>query len=793
MPPSAAGLERLWAALAEAGYEASVRHDEFPSLVELRDERSGGEIQRFAVFVHDLDEPEEGSSWIRPEGRWPREAEDKIGSIRRRRLTLGYVPRIDVFAGWPSHDAGESRRKRLWVPRRALLEAEAEGWSEPRTSSIAYCFRPQEVRRYLRRHAEAEGELRTVLVEGIRRSFYASGSALRDFAVGPVRLPAPDAFEPLRPAAEEKPPAVETGFSSLDGPPRELLRALEPDQRCLFWFGVGAGMETSIESSPIPLPKDLPEGTRLTVQLFPFEDGLQLEGPTRGELEVLGDGRARVTGPAAEVPNDSGLGELVLFFGVRTLDRVGEQRLRCNLYLGSTVLQSRLVTCQVGVDGQAALPPIRSEVDYAIASVLDPERLDRIPCHDFSITVNGGGLQAQPTHELRFFGAEREFTGSASISGDKLGRAITATRGALRQASWETEEEWIEEKDDYCYAESSIPLARLEADLKRMALRGSQIYEEIVGALSAEMGGPIALEEAMREPGRVQMVTVDNGLYVPAALFYDQPFEDSPGAEDVDRYHLCEEFVNVLADEAPLEESRCMRGHCPSYEDEFAICPSGFWGFRHEIGWPIADPETLDRELPSNGTAQMVVGVSTALELQKDHVRTIRTIGSGELVKSREEFKKVAIPASPHLVYFYCHGGIGTGTGAPFIELGPRNSAGITRNFLRREKIRWEGDSPRPVVFINGCHTSALDPESIASLVEGFVQVSNAIGVIGTEVTIFEPLACAFGETVLKGFLAEKKTIGAAVRHARLELLKTRNPLGLVYVPFVASEIQLGA
>ena len=64
------------------------------------------------------------------------------------------------------------------------------------------------------------------------------------------------------------------------------------------------------------------------------------------------------------------------------------------------------------------------------------------------------------------------------------------------------------------------------------------------------------------------------------------------------------------------------------------------------------------------------------------------------------------------------------------------------------------------------------------------------MGVVGTEITIFEPLATAFAEECLAHFLNEVP-IGDAIRQARLKLLQDGNPLGLVYIPFVVSSVRL--
>jgi len=138
-------------------------------------------------------------------------------------------------------------------------------------------------------------------------------------------------------------------------------------------------------------------------------------------------------------------------------------------------------------------------------------------------------------------------------------------------------------------------------------------------------------------------------------------------------------------------------------------------------------------------------------------------------------------------VYFYCHGGVTPGR-VPYIQVGPITERGFTRDMVRSRSIRWR--NPRPLVFINGCHTTALEPETALEFVSAFVENAFAAGVIGTEITIFEPVARAFAEECLRRFL-DGQPIGEAVRGARLKMLKDGNPLGLVYIPFVLATLSL--
>jgi hypothetical protein len=144
--------------------------------------------------------------------------------------------------------------------------------------------------------------------------------------------------------------------------------------------------------------------------------------------------------------------------------------------------------------------------------------------------------------------------------------------------------------------------------------------------------------------------------------------------------------------------------------------------------------------------------------------------------------------AGIHLLYFYCHGGVQDRV--PFLKVGGPGERGITGDLLFSERIRWS--SPRPLVFINGCRTTELEPETAIELVSSLVRRAQAAGVIGTEITVFEPLARDFAEAYLQRFL-NGATVGEAVRGARLALLARGNPLGLAYIPFALESLQLVA
>lgn len=223
------------------------------------------------------------------------------------------------------------------------------------------------------------------------------------------------------------------------------------------------------------------------------------------------------------------------------------------------------------------------------------------------------------------------------------------------------------------------------------------------------------------------------------------------------------------------------------------ICPSGFWGFRHSLGMPLSEENKSDvcPQILVEDKLNMAVGVATNLKFLKTHVTEVeadaRKLKSGLIWKYADTRDKVfdILKESPHLVYFYCHGGLSRDS-LPFLQVGASDL--IFPSTLSTKDVFW--NQPRPLVFINGCHTTAVDPLKALQFIGPLMTDSGSAGVIGTEITIFEELATEFARECLARFCANEP-IGNAIRSARLKLLADGNPLGLVYIPFVMAGLKL--
>jgi hypothetical protein len=598
------------------------------------------------------------------------------------------------------------------------------------------------------------------------------------------------------PAVPER--TVSTGFSS-PGSPLDALAsttALRPDSDYLFWLEIGPPVPESIESVPTLLPAELPADALLDVVVYgagltptPGEEAGQLRLKEKGALVEQQATKVSAQAASPESSHMSGvtlsIQERRLFFNVRTPSRPSLAQLRCNIYHGQVLVQSRIISAQVRTDTQKT-GRLTSELDYTLAPSLSPRHLGSIPSHRLSILLN---RTERGTHLLTFKG-EEDFSNSAEIDMQALQQAIDIARHALRRVAWGTELEW---NDSDVYAYSRPDPNRLERDLISLGLAGFRLYAALADQLSGGAEKAEELERLMLRPGLVQIALKGTSRrLLPAALFYD--YRGLHANLPLETYALCQQFKEALANQQPLEECACFAGDCPARGERALICPSGFWGYRHRLGLPVSIATAPDApsEIAYQGLPSMTLGVATDLADQETHAAAIRQLLAGGEVAYADSFEELLDAfrsGSSAIVYLYCHGGLAQDAW-PYVRVGPEGEPVLTADILFSERIRWQ--SPRPLVFINGCRSVAVEPDKVVELVGALVGNAHAAGVIGTEITVFEPMATVFGVEYLQRFL-RGVPVGEAVRAARLTLLQQGNPLGLVYVPFALASLRLAA
>jgi hypothetical protein len=388
----------------------------------------------------------------------------------------------------------------------------------------------------------------------------------------------------------------------------------------------------------------------------------------------------------------------------------------------------------------------------------------------------------------------------------------------MHKVSWGNEDEWDPDpnkKLSYRYQNSPFDKKKLATDLAYLARAGWRIYAAFLSSLNVK---PKALAALLANPGLIQIaLKLSPKAVLPAAIVYDYPWKPSVFDLPTADFDLCPTFSDALdqarAGGPPLEDCACFHGGCALKAEieamttlldlKAVICPSGFWGYRHLLGLPLTQ-DGVNNDVPPviefKDSLRMYACVSTdpGFVERDPHFENLKKLKSELRIERDESYgpfiTRLKTPGTPtpQFLYFYCHGGVKAGTLDPFLEFGKGDQ--IEQPDWLGEGIEWTG--PNPLVFINGCHTTALNPEVTLDFVSAFVQWSGAAGVIGTEITIFEPLAVKFAEECFKRFIGaapykEPMPIGQAVRGARLELLRQGNPLGLVYIPYAVASLRL--
>lgn len=589
---------------------------------------------------------------------------------------------------------------------------------------------------------------------------------------------------------------VNTDFAGAAAPgqPLDRKQPLQQGQAYYFRVHVGEAEASSIEAAPALLPAQLlRETVDLRVVIFSEDFGLSED---TGVLRVPTDGPASVAEPAS-TPAGIAAGDPLLserlFFLVRVPGgKRGVCSLRVNIYRNSMLVQSRLVRARVGAGRPLAEngAQLLSALDYNLSPALTPGHLGAVAPHKLSLMLNADdeGNQA-----FRLVGQEGQelFSNSAPLPAGLIGDLLSQARGALRRAAWGSDAEW-DGTASYRYEPSAAAAklaGQLTSDLGDLAAAGARIYAAIKDNLGRGKHGAEQLRALMRTPGAVQMASkLDASDIVPIALIYDYKIDSQ------DIRGLCPQFEQSLAKVqqtgGSLADQPCFKGDCPSRDNLNLVCPSGFWGFRHDIGVPTPTPYGPPVSLTIPYHDQPLIDLATYADFEQlgPHLRWFGTLAATVKRESdRAAVISLLTSTEPQLVYFYCHGVL-QGT-RPSLKVGSKANPGyLTYDNWSNLGIEWP--EARPLVFVNGCHTTAIGPDQALNLVRALVQQAEAAGVIGTEITIFEPLAQGFAQALLPLFL-NGVPLGRAVREARLALLAQRNPLGLVYTPHAYAELKL--
>jgi hypothetical protein len=196
----------------------------------------------------------------------------------------------------------------------------------------------------------------------------------------------------------------------------------------------------------------------------------------------------------------------------------------------------------------------------------------------------------------------------------------------------------------------------------------------------------------------------------------------------------------------------------------------------------------------------VAAGASLDGPLTERHLRRLRAGLSGcrliqPPVPTQEELATTLGPETMDGVYFYCHCGYDRRSDKAaadrFLELGSYTVEPLDVNLWARTAWPYpHWPRRRPLVVLNGCHTTEVTSGTLNSFVPAFTQWGGASGVLGTEITLEQGLAGWAMEEVLAR-LSNGQPIGTALHGTRWAMLRRGNLMGLAYTPYCLANLAL--
>lgn len=468
-----------------------------------------------------------------------------------------------------------------------------------------------------------------------------------------------------------------------------------------------------------------------------------------------------------------------LYFRLVTPVQTGRCRLRLGVYVRENLVQSYQIFAHIApVEGEIPAGAAKgwwSRCEYTLSA--DLTNLDALERRRVCIWAGDGRADTQRV--------------GLAIDGFDLGELppinVALINGAFAEYRQILGDSCYDHQTaQYLYDPSThqpLDSRTFEEGMKNMAEIGRRLYLHLFGGQTVAEKLK-SLEHNHAGPLVIQIARLNLDMTFPWAVLYDRPFRFHPA-----RNRICDRFVN---------DDGC-RNVCPHQNDRFVVCPYGFWGFRYIIEQPLRPPNEYSSvviALPGDAL-QLHLTFGPDLGLSYAHAQVALTIvgsrpstlyGDPRVSPAAKNTDALldALSKGMTLAYFYCHGGnVGQ---RQWLQIGENDP--LFPDYLEEElRTVWKQNKSAPLVVLNGCHTAKYTPNTFLSFIHRFGAL-GAAGVIGTEMPIHEYLGRYFGEFFLQRFL-KGDPVGQIIYDFRLDLLKRRNFLGLMYVPYCYATLHL--
>jgi hypothetical protein len=581
-------------------------------------------------------------------------------------------------------------------------------------------------------------------------------------------------------AISEEPPRRKPRYANavvLDSETDEVLTTIDPGQTVRLRLDIGPrSSESQVQGAePLPLP-DVSTEVDVDVMVSSTDFGVAL-----GTSPLEGAKWSRVAQARFRLPRDGGPavapdgGGYLNFYLLAPKKLKRSAHGRINYYYKNVLLQSQKLTLSSEVP-----PRLGIVTDYTASD--DFSGLETVPKRPrFSILTNDNG---DDRHQIviRHPGgtADPPPAGTFSLNGDALRLTIKKLRRTLT---------------DRAPTDKLRPARAFIDDLKALAPIGWELYTQLPGQVSPDFYADL---QTSPETFVVQVGRPETSSFVlPWAYMYEIPLITDATPT------LCP-MVQNWDGKQPLFTGDLRQCPCGPHERD-VLCPFGFWGYRYAIE-QLSSSDKPVLSIPAAPKCDVVVGETQyGVDLRKldAHVGRLRTSLAAMPVNAqlREGKDKASLEtllgADLPFIYFYCHGErvniadpntyLGVGKGE---KITAQDLIGWTKTwYTRLKKLIW--NAVRPLVFINACHSLAIEPETLVSYLQAFVSRGRAAGVIGTEVRVDQFLAMDVAEQFVAAWMSGEKTVEETLRAVRLDYLRQGNMLGLVYTPYCWSELRI--
>jgi hypothetical protein len=534
----------------------------------------------------------------------------------------------------------------------------------------------------------------------------------------------------------------------------------------------------------------------LSLEVALFSTDFQLDKETadglwvsRGHLILPRQGPART-------PD----GQSFLLFAVNTLRDPCQAQLRLCVYFKNNLLQSLSVQAHITLEERRVEEGQWADVEYTLTANF--AQVQKLPDRVMNIFVN---RNRDGRHTIGLKGEEAE---AILLNESRMKSATQRFRLLMQAVAYGTGSEWC-----YRFSESNEAMTndQIHQDLKRMAEVGQQVWQSLIAgrpSLSEQ------LQEKLRDPGTIQVSLIDLNAVFPWALVYDKFVEP-----DEEKTQACLLWQERRDQHGNLDIAACEKkcphksGDPPRHNRRDLVCPYGFWGFRHIIEVPLSTQEEddlhLEVELAEEGQPLLLFGYreehlnakKDRLVLRKSHEQELDQVFQIESRATKKTLEEGMQDPALRLVYFYthCKETADPASWEPYLELGQQQPEELEPSDLPNwMQVREIWRKTRPLVFINACQSLGFTSGSLVSFLSNFAYL-HASGVIGTEISTCEPLACEFAEQFYLRFVEGQQEggqvhtlpVGEVFREVRGHLLEKHNPLGLIYTLYCSAGLEV--